>query len=212
MSAVLNEPPAAWECAPSPVGHAVAEIRAGRMVVLFDDAAAEGVLVLAAGAATKRGIAVMVRHTSGLLRAAMTAADLDRLAIPPMVARHDEPGQSRFAVAVDAAAGITTGISAGDRARTFRILADPASVPGDLIRPGHVIPERVAPGGVLERPCRAEAAVDLMRRADVRPVAVLGELADDAGTVPGWTGSMAFAREHRLAVVAISDLVAPPVV
>jgi len=202
MSAVL-EPPVTWA---GSVAHAVAEVRAGRIVVLFDDAADEGVLVHAAAAATPHTVAAMVRHTSGLLRAAMTAADLDRLAIPPMVPRHHGSG-SRFAVAVDAAAGVTTGISATDRARTFRILADPASVPGDLIRPGHVIPERVAPGGVLERPCRAEAAVELTARAGVAPVAVIGELADDTGTVPGWAGSVAFAREHRLPLVTIGNLV-----
>ncbi|MPY77064.1 MAG: 3,4-dihydroxy-2-butanone-4-phosphate synthase [Actinophytocola sp.] len=206
MSAVL-EPPATRE--PAQVAHAVAEIRAGRIVVLFDDIACEGVLVLAARLATKRTVAAMVRHTSGLLRAAMTAADLDRLAIPPMVARHDEPGQSRFAVAVDAATGITTGISAGDRARAFRILADPASVPGDLIRPGHVIPERVASGGVLERPCRAEAAVELMTRANAGPVAVIGELTDDVANVARWPGSVAFAREHQVPILTISGLVAP---
>ncbi|MPZ00946.1 MAG: 3,4-dihydroxy-2-butanone-4-phosphate synthase [Actinophytocola sp.] len=204
MSAVL-EPPATRE--PAQVAQAVAEIRAGRMAVLFDEAADEGVLVLAAGMATKRTVAAMIRHTSGLLRAAMPAADLDRLAIPPMVARHDEPGQSRFAVAVDAATGITTGISAGDRALVFRILADPTSVPGDLIRPGHVIPERVAFGGVLERPCRAEGAVELTRWAGVGPVAVIGELTDDVGTVLGWAGSVAFAHEHQVPIVTIADLV-----
>lgn len=191
----------------APIRLATEELAAGRTVVVYDDASGEGVLVLAAAAATKHVIAVMVRHTSGLLRAAMTGPALDHLGIPPMLPRHEDHARSRFAVAVDASTGVTTGISAGDRARTFRVLADPRAEPDDLIRPGHVIPERAVAGGVLHRPGSAEAAVELVGLAGFPPVGVIGELVNDAGTVLSWTESREFADRLGLAVVTITELV-----
>lgn len=208
MTAVVEyRDPGRERSAASPVRLAAAELGAGRMVVVYDDASGEGVLLLAAAAATKHAIAVMVRHTSGLLRAAMTGPALDRLGIPPMLPRHEDNARSRFAVAVDAGSGVTTGISAADRARTFRILADHRALPDDLIRPGHVIPERAVAGGVLERPGRAEAAVELVGMAGLAPAGVIGELVDDAGTVSSWTQSRKFADEFGLSLVTITQLV-----
>jgi 3,4-dihydroxy 2-butanone 4-phosphate synthase/GTP cyclohydrolase II len=176
------------------------------MVVLYDDNAHEGILLLAAAAATKHTIAVMVRHTSGMLRATMTGEALDRLGIPPMLPRHEEHAQPRFAVAVDARTGVTTGISATDRARTFRLLADPCTRPDDLTRPGHVIPEYATAGGTLRHPGRADAAVVLAQLAGLTPVTVIGELVDDTGTVSSWTQSREFAHQLGLAVVTIADI------
>jgi 3,4-dihydroxy-2-butanone 4-phosphate synthase len=185
----------------------VADIRANRCVVLFDDVAGESVLVLAATAATKQNIAFMVRHTSGVLRATMTGTALDRLNIPPMLPRYEDPAASSDAVTVDARVGVSTGISAADRARTFRVLADPESVPEDLVRPGHVIPQSTAVGGVLQRRGCAEAAVELVALAGHVPVAVIGELLDHNGRTLPLPESQAFARGYETSIVAISDVV-----
>lgn len=201
MTAVAESLPAP---APAePAQHAPGELAAGRMVVLFDGTAGEGLLLLAAAAATKHTVASMIRHTSGLLRAAMTGAALDRLRIPPMLPTHQEHRCSTDAVSVDARRGVTTGISAADRARTFRVLADPASRSDDLVRPGHVIPERAADYAATRRCGRVEAAVTLVERAGLPPVGVLGELVDDAGEVLPWPASCTFARTHGLAVVSV---------
>lgn len=194
----------------TPVDSAVADIASGRLVVLVDDAAGESMLLLAAVAATKRSIATMVRHGSGFLRAPMTGEALDRLRIPPMLARHQRHPGNNFAVSVDASHGITTGISGADRAHTFQVLADPASEPDDLIRPGHVIPERAEPAGGLQRPGRAEAALSLIRIAGLPPVGVLDELVGQAGQVLSPAESALLAQEHGLTILPISDLALTP--
>ncbi|WP_036962054.1 3,4-dihydroxy-2-butanone-4-phosphate synthase, partial [Promicromonospora kroppenstedtii] len=148
------------------MARALAELAAGRPVLVADDAGRENEVdvVLAAGVATQQWVAWTVRHSSGYLCAPMPAHRADALELPLMVERTEDPLRTAYTVSVDAV-GVSTGISAADRALTMRVLGDPASVAGDLIRPGHVLPLRARPGGVLERPGHTEAAVDLVRLA-----------------------------------------------
>ncbi|WP_432493297.1 3,4-dihydroxy-2-butanone-4-phosphate synthase, partial [Kineococcus auxinigenes] len=191
---------------------AVDALRAGRPVLVTDDADREneGDAVLSAALATAEWIGWTVRHTSGMLCAPMPAERAEALALPRMVERNEDSLRTDYTVSCDAAAGTTTGISAADRARTARVLADPAAVPGDLVRPGHVFPLRARPGGVLERPGHTEAAVDLCRLAGLPPVAVIAELVEDDGSMSRWEQITALGRRHELPVLTIADLGAPP--
>ncbi|MEJ5866273.1 GTP cyclohydrolase II [Pseudokineococcus sp. 5B2Z-1] len=200
-----------------PLDDALAALAAGRPVVVLDgaDREDEGDLVLAAELAEPATVAFVVRWTSGLLCAPLAAEDADRLELPLMGAgsrrnRGDAHGTA-YTITVDAAVGTTTGISAADRARTLRALADPASAPDDLRRPGHVLPLRAAGGGVRERPGHTEAAVDLCRLAGLRPAALIAELVDDADPEGGMLrrdGCRAFADAHGLPLVSIAQLAA----
>jgi len=192
-----------------PVGAAVADLRDGRMVIVVDteNPYDDGDLMLAATHATPERVAFMVRHTSGILCVPMPAADLDRLQLPPMVAVNEDPRGTGYAVSVNARRGISTGISAADRARTISLLADPDTRPSDLSRPGHVFPLRAVEGGVLRRAGHTEAAVDLARMAGLPPVAVMGEVVDDDGAVARGTRLRAFAAKHGLVIVTMSELI-----
>nr|WP_051109487.1 GTP cyclohydrolase II [Promicromonospora sukumoe] len=198
---------------------ALAELAAGRPVLVADDAGRENEVdvVLAAGVATQQWVAWTVRHSSGYLCAPMPAHRADALELPLMVERTEDPLRTAYTVSVDAV-GVSTGISAADRALTLRVLGDPASVAGDLIRPGHVLPLRARPGGVLERPGHTEAAVDLVRLAGERAAttgpAVLGEvgaiaeLVRDDGAVMRLAEAHDLAAEHGLVVLTVAELVA----
>jgi 3,4-dihydroxy 2-butanone 4-phosphate synthase/GTP cyclohydrolase II len=190
---------------------AAAALAAGRPIVVVDDEDREneGDLILGAEFATPALVAFFVRHTSGLLCAGMEAPTLDRLGLPPMVPDENnaDPRGTAFTVSVDLARGISTGISAADRAATVRALADPSSQAEDFTRPGHVFPLRARPGGVLKRAGHTEAAVDLTRMAGVSPVGLLCELANDDGTMTKGTQLLAFATRHKLPLVSIADLV-----
>lgn len=192
------------------VEQALAELRAGRPVLVADspDRENEADVVLAAQSATAEWVAWTIRHSSGYLCAPMTAARADALDLPLMVPSSQDPRRTAYTVTVDAATGVTTGISAADRTRTLRVLADPASGTEDLIRPGHVLPLRAVPGGVLHRAGHTEAAVDLCRLAGVAPVAAIAELVNDDGTMMRLGGTLDLAREHGLVVVTIADLIA----
>jgi 3,4-dihydroxy 2-butanone 4-phosphate synthase / GTP cyclohydrolase II len=155
---------------------------------------------------TPEWMAFIVRHTSGLVCVPMTGEALDRLEIPAMVHHNEDRMQTAFAVSVDARAGVTTGISARDRARTARLLADPRTTPGDLVRPGHLLPLRAREGGVLVRAGHTEAAVDLARLAGREPVGVIAEMVEDDGSMRRAVSSRAFADAHELAMVSIADL------
>ena len=191
------------------VNRALRELAAGRPVVVLDDddRENEGDLVLPAVHATTEWTAFLVRHTSGVLCVPMEGEALDRLQLPPMTAVNEDRKGTAYTVSVDARLGITTGISAADRASTARLLADPATTARDLTRPGHMFPLRAAPGGVLRRPGHTEAAVDLMRLAGLPPVAVIAEVVSDDGSMLRRAGLTAFAREHGLALLQIADLV-----
>lgn len=191
------------------IEEAVAEIRAGRPVVVVDDADREneGDVVMAAAAATPEWVGWTVRHSSGYICAPMPNELADALELPLMVPTNQDPLRTQYTVSVDAAAGVTTGISAADRARTLRVLADSATVPGDLIRPGHVLPLRAHPGGVLARNGHTEAAVDLCRAAGLPPVGMICELVDDVGEPLRLPQLLELARRDGLLVMSIADLV-----
>ncbi|WP_277669178.1 3,4-dihydroxy-2-butanone-4-phosphate synthase [Saccharomonospora viridis] len=193
----------------NPVFEALEALRSGKPVLVVDDQDREdeGDVVLAAALAEPRSVAWTVRHTSGFLCAPMPAARADELDLPPMVTDNADPHRTDYAVSVDAARGVGTGISATDRARTARVLADPATRPADLIRPGHVLPLRARPGGVVDRPGHTEAGVDLCRLAGLPPVALIAELVNDDGTMARRPDVDELGRRAGLPVLDIAALV-----
>lgn len=192
----------------SPVDAALDALRRGLPVLVADDADREneGDVILAAHAVSPEWVAWTVRHTSGLLCAPMSGARADALALPAMVAENQDPKQTAYTVTVDAARGVTTGISAADRATTLRVLADPTSTAGDLIRPGHVLPLRARSGGVLERRGHTEAAVDLCALAGLPPVGVIAELVAEDGSMMRMPGIEDLGARNDLPVLTIEEL------
>jgi len=193
-----------------PVERAITDLGAGRAVIVVDDEDREneGDIIFAASKATAALVAFTVRYTSGVVCVPMQGRDLDRLKLPPMTAVNEDRKRTAYAVSVDARDGVSTGISAADRARTIRVLVDSATEPHELTRPGHVFPLRAVEGGVLRRPGHTEAAVDLARLAGLPPAGVLAEVVNDDGTMARLPQLVAFAREHGLAIIAIADLIA----
>ncbi|GAB3568942.1 3,4-dihydroxy-2-butanone-4-phosphate synthase [Spelaeicoccus albus] len=192
------------------VDDALASLAAGKPVAVVDDAGREneGDLILSAQLATPETVAFLIRYTSGVLCAPLPGGRLDALALPPMTAANEDPKGTAYSVSVDARAGITTGISAADRARTANLLASDDTDPHDLTRPGHVFPLRAAQHGVFERRGHTEAAVDLTRLAGLVPAGVIGELTNDDGSIMDAPSTREFANEHGLAMISIADLVA----
>ena len=190
------------------VEDAVAAIAAGLPVVVVDDEDREneGDLVFAAEHATAELVGFAVRWTSGVLCVPLAAADCDRLALPPMCAVNEDRKGTAYTVSVDARAGTTTGISAEERARTIRALADPATGADDLTRPGHVFPLRAREGGVLARRGHTEAAVDLARLAGLRPAAGIGEVVHEDGSMQRLPALTEFAARHGLVLLTIAEL------
>jgi 3,4-dihydroxy 2-butanone 4-phosphate synthase/GTP cyclohydrolase II len=195
-----------------PIERAIADIAAGRPVVVVDDEDREneGDLIVAAEKITPEIVAFMMTGCRGLICVPMEGTDLDRLDLPQMAADNTESMRTAFTVSVDAAPahGTTTGISAADRATTIRLLASGDSAPGDFVRPGHVFPLRARSGGVLTRDGHTEAGVDLARLAGLRPAAAIVEIANEDGTMARLPDLMVFARKHGLALVSIADLAA----
>jgi 3,4-dihydroxy 2-butanone 4-phosphate synthase/GTP cyclohydrolase II len=194
------------------IERAIAEIKAGRMVVVVDDEDREneGDLVCAAELATPEIINFMVRHGRGMICLALTAEDCDRLELPQMVEQNNEAMSTAFTVTIDAHRrfGVTTGISAADRAKTIAVAIDPGSTPNDLRRPGHINPLRAERGGVLRRVGHTEASVDLARLADLRPAGVICEIMNDDGSMARVPELKTFAAEHGLAFISVAELVA----
>ena len=192
------------------VEEALDALRAGRPVIVADspDREDETDVVLAGESATTEWVGWTIRHSSGYLCAPMPADRADALDLPLMVPDSQDPRRTAYTVTVDAANGIATGISAADRARTLRVLADPAAGPRDVIRPGHVLPLRAAPGGVLHRAGHTEAAVDLCRLAGLRPVAGIAELVHDDGSMMSLRDAVVLARNDGLVVLTIAELIA----
>ena len=188
---------------------ALRELRAGKPIVVIDDADREneGDLIFAAQLATTELVGFMIRHTSGYICVGMIGADLDRLGLPPMTAVNEDRKGTAYAVSVDAREVVSTGISAADRALTIKVLADSATEPYELTRPGHVMPLRAVPGGVLRRPGHTEAAVDLTRLAGLNPAGALCELVNDDGSMMRAQECRAFADEHGLLMISIEDLI-----
>ena len=187
----------------------LAELRAGRMVIVVDDADREneGDLIMAAERVTPAAINFMAKHGRGLICVPTTSERLKQLGIEQMVMQNRETFKTDFQVSVDAARGVTTGISAADRARTIEVMADPTALPEDLVQPGHVFPLRARPGGVLQRAGHTEAAVDLVRLAGGRPVGVICEILSEDGSMARLPGLMKFARKHRLKICSIEELI-----
>ena len=188
---------------------AIAQLQAGQPVIVTDsaDRENEGDVVMAAELVTTEWLAWTIRHTSGFLCAPMTNERANELDLPLMVSENQDSRRTAYTVSVDAAESVTTGISARDRAETLRVLANPASGPGDLIRPGHIIPLRAVAGGVRERAGHTEAAVDLLDLAGLQPVAVIGEITNDDGSMMRGETLIAFAAEHQLTIISIEELV-----
>jgi 3,4-dihydroxy 2-butanone 4-phosphate synthase/GTP cyclohydrolase II len=192
-----------------PIDDAIADIRAGKMVVVADDADREneGDLILAAEKVSPEAIGFMVRHTSGVVCMPLMGARLDELRLPLMVSDVTDPQRTAFTVSVDVRHGTTTGISAADRAATILAMIDPNTSPEDLARPGHVFPLRYREGGVLKRAGHTEAAVDLARLAGLYPAGVLCEIVNEDGTMARLPDLVRFARQHDLKLISIADLI-----
>jgi 3,4-dihydroxy 2-butanone 4-phosphate synthase/GTP cyclohydrolase II len=191
---------------------AIAAIKSGRPVVVIDDEDREneGDLIFASELATPELVAFMVRYTSGYICVAVTEADADRLDLPPMFRVNQDRLGTAYTVTVDAREGVTTGISASDRATTIRTLADAATTSADLARPGHIVPLRAKDGGVLRRPGHTEAAVDLAVLAGLRPSGTLCEIVSEKDPTGMARGEelRVFADEHDLVMISIADLIA----
>ncbi len=194
------------------VEDALDDIRQGRMIIVADDEDREneGDLVCAAEAATPEHINFMTKYGRGLICVALTRERADELGLPPMTEINTDPKGTAFTVSVDADPrfGVTTGISAQDRARTVQCLVDPTTVPSDLRRPGHIFPLRAKPGGVLRRVGQTEAAVDLARMAGFSPAGVICEILHEDGTMARRPELEVFAREHGLKFITVAQLVA----
>jgi 3,4-dihydroxy 2-butanone 4-phosphate synthase/GTP cyclohydrolase II len=185
------------------------DIRAGKMVVVMDDEDREneGDLVMAAQFATPEKINFMALHGRGILCAPMDSSRLEALDIHPMVGQSTDNFKTAWTVSIDAKRGITTGISASDRAHTFHLLANPKSVSADFVRPGHVFPLRAKEGGVLVRAGHTEAAVDIARLAGCRPVGVICEIMNPDGSMSRLADLIKFAKKHKLKLCTIRDLI-----
>jgi 3,4-dihydroxy 2-butanone 4-phosphate synthase / GTP cyclohydrolase II len=188
---------------------ALAELRAGRMIVVVDDQDREneGDLTMAAEMVTPEAINFMASHGRGLICLAMTDERADELNLAPMASTNTALGGTAFTVSIDAKGpGVTTGISAHDRAHTIRTAVDPRSSPDELARPGHVFPLRARDGGVLERRGQTEAAVDLARLAGLSPAGVICEIVNDDGTMARVPDLIRFCRRHGLLMITVADL------
>lgn len=194
------------------IEQALADLKAGKVIVVVDDEDREneGDLVCAAESATPDVINFMAQHGRGWICLALTPEDCDRLELPQMVTRNTESMETAFTVTIDAERrfGVTTGISAADRATTVRVALDPATTPNDLRRPGHVNPLRARPGGVLQRVGHTEASVDLARLAGLRPAGVICEILNPDGSMARLPELQQFCAQHQLTLVSVADLVA----
>ncbi|HAK91223.1 MAG TPA: 3,4-dihydroxy-2-butanone-4-phosphate synthase, partial [Massilia timonae] len=180
----------------------VAELRAGRMVILVDeeDRENEGDLVLAADFVTPEAINFMIRHARGLVCLTLSEEICDRLALPMMTSRNGTSFGTNFTVSIEAAEGVTTGISAADRARTIQVAVNKGTTPDDLVQPGHIFPLRAQKGGVLMRAGHTEAGCDLTQMAGLTPASVICEIIKDDGTMARMPDLIAFAQLHGLKI------------
>jgi len=191
------------------VPEVIEELQAGRMIILVDDEDREneGDLVCLAEKVTPEIVNFMARHARGLICLPMEKSIADRLELPLQVERNTNRMGTAFTVSIEARTGVTTGISAADRARTIQVAVGPDCRPDDLVRPGHVFPLRAMPGGVLRRAGQTEGAVDLARLAACRPMAVICEIMNDDGTMARLPDLRAFAQRHALKIASVADLI-----
>jgi 3,4-dihydroxy 2-butanone 4-phosphate synthase/GTP cyclohydrolase II len=188
---------------------AIEDIRAGRMVVLVDDEDREneGDLVMAADAITPEAINFMATHGRGLICLTLTEDKVKQLELPMMVANNQSPYHTAFTVSIEAREGVSTGISAADRAQTIRAAIDPKAGPQDLVTPGHIFPLRARDGGVLVRTGQTEGSVDLAKMADLTPAGVICEIMNDDGTMARMPDLIEFGKKHNIRIVAVADLI-----
>ncbi|WP_300661214.1 bifunctional 3,4-dihydroxy-2-butanone-4-phosphate synthase/GTP cyclohydrolase II [Hydrogenophaga sp.] len=205
----MNAPETLAQVAISPVAEIVADMRAGRMVILVDeeDRENEGDLVLAADHVTPEAINFMARFGRGLICLTLTKERCERLQLPPMVPRNGTKMGTAFTISIEAAEGVTTGISAADRARTVQVAVAPKAVATDLVQPGHIFPLQAVEGGVLMRAGHTEAGCDLAAMAGCSPSAVICEIMKDDGTMARLPDLQLFAAEHGLKIGTIADLI-----
>src|SRR5213594_3445009 len=187
----------------------ISDVQAGKMVIVVDDADREneGDLIMGAQFVTPENVNFMAKHGRGLICVPTISERLQQLGIERMVRQNRETFGTDFQISVDAARGITTGISAADRAQTIRIMAEPTAVPEELVQPGHVFPLRAKPGGVLQRAGHTEAAVDLVKLAGCRPIGVICEIMSDDGSMARLPELVDFARKHSLKICTIEELI-----
>lgn len=192
------------------IEEAIEEVRRGRMVVVCDgaDRENEGDLVMAAQFATPEAVNFMATHGRGLICLALTPGRCEELGLNLMTPKNEAPLQTAFTITIEAAAGVTTGISAHDRARTVQVAIDPHSQPADLVQPGHIFPLKAKSGGVLERTGHTEASIDLARLAGLIPAGVICEIMNQDGTMARVPDLEAYCREHGLLMVTVADLIA----
>jgi len=209
---------AGWDvadCAPPPrifssIAELIADVRMGKPIILVDsqDRENEGDIVIPAQFATYREINFMARHARGLICLAITPARAASLRLRPMVENNGAPHGTAFTTSIEAASGVTTGISAHDRARTIAVAIDPAASAADIVSPGHIFPLVARVGGVLERPGHTEAAVDIARLAGLIPAGVICEIMNDDGSMARLPDLRRFARKHGLRIGSIEELIA----
>ena len=194
----------------SPVDEALEDIRAGRMVVVCDaeDRENEGDLTMAAQFATPEAVNFMAKEGRGLICLALTPERCDDLGLDLMAAKNESPFETAFTVSIEARHGVTTGISAHDRAHTIQVAIDPKSAPEDLVQPGHIFPLKAKPGGVLERTGQTEAAVDLARLAGLNPSGVICEVMNEDGTMARVPDLVKYCQQHGLKMITVADLIA----
>lgn len=187
----------------------ILELKAGRMIILLDDEAREneGDLVLAAQFATSEAVNFMAKNARGLICLPMAPELIDKLKLPQMTNNNLSPYGTAFTVSIEAAKGVSTGISAKDRAHTIQVAIDPNSTPADVVSPGHVFPLRAHPNGVLKRVGQTEGSIDLLKLAGLIPAAVICEVTNDDGTMSRQKDLVRFAAEHNILMLSISDLV-----
>jgi 3,4-dihydroxy 2-butanone 4-phosphate synthase/GTP cyclohydrolase II len=193
----------------STIANALEQLKNGKMIILVDDEDREneGDLVLAAEFATPESINFIAKHGRGLICLSMEAARIEELRLPMMTAANRSPRQTAFTISIEAREGISTGISAADRARTIRVASDPAYGSEDIVSPGHIFPLRAMEGGVLVRAGHTEGSIDLCRLAGLRPAAVICEIMNDDGTMARLPDLKKFAAEHDLPVITIEELI-----
>src|SRR6201998_316546 len=192
------------------IEQAIEDFRQGKMIVVCDDEDREneGDLTLAAQFATPEAINFMAKEGRGLICLALTPGRCDELGLDLMAAKNESPFETAFTVSIEARDGVTTGISAHDRARTIQVAIDPSARPRDVVQPGHVFPLKAKPGGVLERVGQTEAAVDLARLAGLIPAGVICEIMNDDGTMARVRDLEPYCERHDLKMVTVADLVA----
>lgn len=193
----------------SRVQRSIEAVAAGRMVILVDDEDREneGDLVMAADKVTPAAINFMATYGRGLICLPLTSERIEKLGLPMMVTRNKSPYQTAFTVSIEAATGVSTGISAADRSRTIEVAARPDASAGDLVSPGHIFPLRARDGGVLVRAGQTEGSVDLARLAGCSPAGIVCEIMNEDGTMSRLPQLIEFAREHQLSILTVADLI-----